>query len=527
MPMHLKFFRILILSLTITFVLIGFRAVLADTPPAWGELVPGPHAVGFKTIEKYDYTRAFRAKRDYFGNTIPGERARPIQVGIWYPAAISEDAVPMVYGEYTYAYPEDASFIDILSQFHNRELQRDHTFTSSTGGMADMQNLQLAAIKNAAPAEGPFPLILYHPHAEGSYCENAVLCEYLASQGFIVATTHPLGTTRLSPQPEANDLTTILRDMAFVKGVMHDFTSTDPDRLGVVGWGLGSVTALWMQMQDTDVDAVVDLAGALSFAEVFDLIRGHPYFLPAKMQVPLLQLRPADNPAPDPSLIDSLAYATRYRMYLPGLTSNDFTQYPVMTALLTDTTGEVLEASRAHYATISRYVSDFFTATLKSDETAMATLASAAGEPGGDTTHPVMHITEAKDVPPTPEQFASIILTQGVDPAIEIYERFRSENPDLVLFQEAQLNGIGYRLLQSGQTAEALKVFRMNCDTYANSANTWDSYAEACTNAGETEEAVRAFQKSLEVLESDPNIDSGLRDALRRRANEYLEQLQQ
>ncbi len=525
--MHHKSLRTITLSLTTLLVLSVSGALCHATPPAWGDLEPGPHAIGFKTIERYDQSRAFGPKRDYFGNVLPGERARPIQICIWYPAEADENAFPMVYGEYTYAYPEDHSFIGVLSQLHARELQHDQSFFQTRGQMADMQNLQLAAVRDAPQVEGPFPLILYHPHAEGSYCENAVMCEYLASQGFVVATTHPLGTAQITPRVELNDLTTILRDIAFVKGVMHDFPQVDPDRLGLFGWGLGSVSAQWMQMHDTDVDAVVDLGGALAFGPMFEMIRENPYFRPERMQTPLLQLCPSDNPAPDPSLVDSLIYSARYTGYLAGLSWNDFTHYLVLAALISDTTGETLAEKQATYAAITGCVENFFRAYLNGDENATALLTDSSAESGNNPALVNLKLTEARPVPPTPEQFMAVLQNQGVEPAAEIFDRFRAENPELILFQQATFNMIGYRYLQGGQTPEALTVFRMNRDTYPGSANTWDSYAEACMAAGNNEEAIIAYRKALELLDTDTNLDPRMREGIRVSAAQNLERLEQ
>ena len=49
---------------------------------------PGPHAVGFKVVQQYDRTRSYKAEIDLAtGETVKGERARPVQTLVWYPAA--------------------------------------------------------------------------------------------------------------------------------------------------------------------------------------------------------------------------------------------------------------------------------------------------------------------------------------------------------------------------------------------------------------------------------------------------------
>jgi len=59
----------------------------------------GPHPVGFRVMQHYDYTRSYE-RVDAEGNVIPGERARPIQTLIWYPAQTATSAKPMLFGRY-------------------------------------------------------------------------------------------------------------------------------------------------------------------------------------------------------------------------------------------------------------------------------------------------------------------------------------------------------------------------------------------------------------------------------------------
>jgi len=56
--------------------------------PLFGQLKPGPFAVGFKTELTFDYSRTFNTpKHNYDGEFQKGERARDMAIAIWYPAA--------------------------------------------------------------------------------------------------------------------------------------------------------------------------------------------------------------------------------------------------------------------------------------------------------------------------------------------------------------------------------------------------------------------------------------------------------
>ena len=75
----------------------------------WSHLDYGPHDIGFKTIELFDYSRTLGSKYDYFGEPLSRETARPIQIAVWYPAEKGDQA-EMVFGEYVFPYPNDLRF---------------------------------------------------------------------------------------------------------------------------------------------------------------------------------------------------------------------------------------------------------------------------------------------------------------------------------------------------------------------------------------------------------------------------------
>ena len=151
-----KYFRgMLALLLTATAVILTSGAV-AQTPPIWGDLEPGPYAAGFKTVELYDYSRSFGRKFDYFGNPLPEQTTRRIQLCLWYPAQDAAGALPMVYGEYAYPYPEDDGFINLLSNLQTREVRVLAFMLNMNIGLAlDLMSVAMAAVRGAQPAEGP------------------------------------------------------------------------------------------------------------------------------------------------------------------------------------------------------------------------------------------------------------------------------------------------------------------------------------------------------------------------------------
>jgi hypothetical protein len=64
---------------------------------------------------------------------------------------------------------------------------------------------------------------------------------------------------------------------------------------------------------------------------------------------------------------------------------------------------------------------------------------------------------------------------------------------------EAEVNGLGYRLLGTGAMDRAIAVFRVNTRVYPRSANTFDSLGEALLSAGRRDEAIASYRHAVDI----------------------------
>lgn len=94
-------------------------------PPVFGELKPGPHPVGFRLLHLKDSTRLVRPKRDYLGALNPGDRARQLNLHVWYPAAEASGA-PMTFEQYIYH--SDFGTLDDATRREQRDFARRFLF---------------------------------------------------------------------------------------------------------------------------------------------------------------------------------------------------------------------------------------------------------------------------------------------------------------------------------------------------------------------------------------------------------------
>jgi hypothetical protein len=71
-----------------------------------------------------------------------------------------------------------------------------------------------ACVRNAPPVDGKFPLVIYHSGHGSSFEDNSVLCEFLASHGFIVLGSAFQKSDRTSLGVDGGH--TSVRDMEFL-----------------------------------------------------------------------------------------------------------------------------------------------------------------------------------------------------------------------------------------------------------------------------------------------------------------------
>ena len=105
----------------------------------------------------------------------------------------------------------------------------------------------------------------------------------------------------------------------------------------------------------------------------------------------------------------------------------------------------------------------------------------------------------------------NLILEKDVASAIREYRTLKAgPTASEYDFREAELNRVGYQLLQMKKIAEAIEIFKLNVEMYPQSANTYDSLGEAYMTHNDKELSIANYKKSLELDPNNPNAKSRL-----------------
>lgn len=509
--------------------------VSAQTSPLWGDLKPGKFAVGYRSMHEYDRSRVFVAQRNYDGELFAGERSRPLQIQIFYPAQTATNAARMLYGDYL-NFKSDTPVSEIVAEGFRRKTdgihnwyQRRFLHAYGKGLYERLIKIPTAAIRNAPVAKGRFPLIIYGGGANFGTDENVVLWEYLASHGYIVAAVPTMGADTVDYSADDAGLEILTRDMEFLFAQVRNLPNVDADRVAAMGFSYGGQAALLMAMRNPDIKAVVGLDPSFIGTFYSKFLKNSPFYNVDNVMIPLLEMHRKDPQTVTYDLTDALKYAERYSFEINDLSHVDFTNFALLySAVLSEQARQnpPISARKAAFEAMSRYILDFFDVHLKGGgEDKREKLKTPEKWKGYPPDYVSFRYLKARSAPPSYAEFLRIIRETGIKRGVQIYREILRRDPAASVISEKSINNLGYELLSSGKIDEAVRMLKLNVEKYPRSANAYDSLADAYKEKGDQPCAASAYRKLLEVLPLDASLDEPGKVSLRRKATEQLNTL--
>ncbi len=489
------------------------RSIASETPPLWGELKIGHHSVGFRLIQTQDESRPYPSEAREDKPDSPHNRARPLRMYVWYPAEVAESASTFSFDVYA-----SMAHLDFAPAHGGAALEeafhRDLPIRAALGEEAWERLLRTltGAHLDATPADGNFPVIIF---GQGWYYESpishTVLCEYLASHGYIVATCPLTGTHSPIVRLTRVDLETQVRDLEFVRARTLSLPGASDERLGVVGFDMGGMSGLVLTMRNNDVDAFVSLDAGILYGHPSGLPRASPHYDVDRLCVPWLHMTRTEamldlTPDQDPrTLFQQASHADRYLFFMNDMRHVDFTSY-AMYGAETPLRGywpPPPGRPEVSYAYVCRLVHRFFDAQLKGDASTRR-LWDAMRASDQSTPAQIRSFVKLRESAPFSwDDFVRAIFSRGPEEAIQTA---RDELTLAQRFTEVALNELGYQLLYFwGRTEAAIAVFELNTEWYPESFNVHDSLGEAHMAVGARELAIKHYRRSLSINPENEN----------------------
>ncbi len=89
------------------------------------------------------------------------------------------------------------------------------------------------------------------------------------------------------------------------------------------------------------------------------------------------------------------------------------------------------------------------------------------------------------------------VANKGAAAAVAQYRKLKAERAAEFLFEEIELNMLGYELQWAGRVDDAVAIQRLNMEEYPGSANVYDSYGDALLAKGDRSNALENFKKAF------------------------------
>ncbi len=487
-----------------------------DKLSGWGDLQPGPNAVGFRLSTVYDQSRIFHSNPEFRGLEEAAETARPIRLYLWYPAEAAKGE-HLRLRDYVRMAAEDFDLIPAGSAPADKDLPLTVQLAK---GLSEEKRLKLlagrtAAVANAQPLSGKFPLVIM---GQGLYYESPLslfsLAEYLASQGYVVATCPLVGTYSRLVNRNVIDLETQLRDMEFVMAQARALPFVDKERMGIVGYDLGGMAGLLLAMRNPWVKAMVSLDTGILYSNSYGLPTSSPSYRKSRFTIPWLMMTQdrfvSKNPRAEKetSLFDSKAAGDSYLYLCRTENHGDFTTYAAlgMENAVPGYWGPIKGNAVLLHDTICRLTWRFFEGYLGNDSRAREELRQDPGQAGLGEVVASAKYKPGASTPVFQDDCLQDIIRSGTAEALPRIRKLMDADQTRVAFDEDVLNWLGIHFLYWwGREKEARDVFQFMTELFPKSANAFDSLGEACFVLGDKAGALENYRRSLELNPENSN----------------------
>ena len=103
------------------------------------------------------------------------------------------------------------------------------------------------------------------------------------------------------------------------------------------------------------------------------------------------------------------------------------------------------------------------------------------------------------------ETLMNALSVNDIALTIRLFREFKADPTNAYVATEISMNNLGYRLTRMKRLEQAIEIFKLNVESYPQSANAYDSLAEAYMMIGNKELARKNYERSLELNAQNSN----------------------
>lgn len=363
--------------------LFSTTSLLAQPSPFRFLDTQGPYRVGLKVVDQYDRSRTFPCALEGVEKSSKKTCRRPLQTLIWYPSS-GGAGKPMTVGDYVR-----------LAETEIRFNQPDK-YNEWQSKLTTSARVRLRAVRDAPLAKGNFPVVIYAPGQSSVAWDNADLCEYLASHGYVVLASPSIGKSTRDADDNLGDIDAEARDISFLVSFAETLPDADISRVAVAGWSWGGISNLFAAARDNRIKGLIAFDGSMRYYP--GLVEKAGYVHPERMTIPLLFFTRGNLSLEDwdsyhgvgkdgPNVLNAWTHGDLWTIRMLGMSHPEFaSMYQRAESEQRFAENQVADYGRddanVSYAWVARYTLGFLDAYLKDDASAMTFLKNTPAENG-------------------------------------------------------------------------------------------------------------------------------------------------
>lgn len=464
---------------------------------------PGPYKVGLKVVEQHDASRTFRTMTLEGGKAVASFTARPLQTLIWYPAGAAPGK-PMTVADYAALGDHETSFEHSAPSSGIKEWRAAMT-PAMPGG--------LWAVRDAPAAAGRFPVVIYAPSFSAPSWENADLCEYWASHGYVVVASTNLGATTREQTSTVAGIDAQARDISYLIGYAATLQDADTSKLAVAGFSWGGISNLFAAARDPRIKALVALDGSMRYFPNLVVQAGDVH--PDQMTIPLIYFSQGDWTIEDlvhigpptqltsPNVLNAWTHGDLTLVRMHGMIH---VEYSSMYQRREDVWAGYAKQRKEDferedgitgYAWMARYTEAFLDGYLKGDPAGLGFLKKTAKENGVPPHFITPSFRAAKGAPVSFASLREQVSREGFDHAEMIYAAMLKQTPDFKV-EEVDVADWADTLLAIGRPLDAVAVIKLGIRMHPDSGDAYAFLGDAYRAAGDKASAATAYKTAIE-----------------------------
>lgn len=446
------------------------------------------YQVGFKYYKIYDKSRSYVVNDD----TI----SRPLLIHFWYPSNEKNQ-------KDSYSFKNYIDLISLREDFNKPAAEVDEYSTNFINAYVGFAKLNLGIDTTLttektlgcpvpatygialAKSKEKFPLLIYAPSNSKSAVQNHLICEYLASHGFMVIAVGSAGENSINRKNDVKSILAQVDDMEYMLNYFEDSLKIKYSGLGLMGFSTGSLANVIFQMKNENVKAAFSMDGSQEYGHYNTIFTAEDFNL-KKTNVPYCFLVNNYKNFSIYPFYNSIVSKEKQMFRMPYIDHNGFVSFWRFFDLCS------AQNSTSKFCTSYDYISTaaltFFNAYLKPKH-----VANSKSELSFQTNEYIESIAAENS---KIAQLGNIILSDGVDAANE----FLNRNQDVFTDKENEINILS-KMFRDTDPDAAINLLLYNAKMHPNS---WQTQFELGTTYKLNKELTLAKEHLLKAHELNP-----------------------